>query len=375
MSSHGDPALDALMLPFADGTLARAPGALFLRARAGTALAAGDWPGLACETAFRPDAEALARAGFTVAAESVAAGAGDGGDAVAAEDAGAAAGRASPPLVLLLPPRQREEARALFAEALSRAAPGAAVVASVANDAGAKSAEADFVRIAGPVTTRSKHKCRVFWARAGQPGGDPALAAQWRGLDAPRPVAGGRFLSRPGVFAWDRIDAASALLARHLPADLCGRAADLGAGYGYLSAELLARSPGITALDAYEADARALAMARHNLAGMAPRVALGFHWHDVCAGIPDGYDVVVTNPPFHAPDGRERPDIGRAFIAAAAQALRPGGRLWLVANRHLPYEQALGAGFGAARLVAQEGGFKVVEGVKAAPARGGRPAR
>ena len=342
MPSHGDPALEALMLPFADGTLDREPGALFLRARPGAALVAAQWPGLRCETAFRPHADGLARAGFALS-----------------NDDGPA------PLVLLLPPRQRDEARAAFAEALARATPGALVVASVANEAGARSAESDFARIAGPLVTVSKRKCRVFRARAGQPGADPALAAAWRDLDAPRPVAGDRFLSRPGVFAWDRIDGASALLARHLPTDLAGRAADLGAGYGYLSAELLARSPGITALDAYEADARALAMARHNLAGQASRATLGFHWHDVTAGIPAGYDVVVTNPPFHAPDGRERPDIGRAFIAAAAQALRPGGRLWLVANRHLPYEQALGERFGELAEVASRAGFKVVRARKA----------
>src|SRR5690554_4027837 len=204
MSSQGDPALDALMRPFADGTLPREAGALFMHARAGAALASDEWPGLVCETAFRPDADALGRQGLTVAC----------GDGEPVDHAGAATG--TPPLVLLLPPRQRDEARAAFAEALARAAPGAFVVASVANDAGAKSTEADFARIAGPVNSRSKHKCRVFWARAGQPGSDPALATQWRGLDAPRPVAGGRFLSRPGVFAWDRIDAASALLARHL---------------------------------------------------------------------------------------------------------------------------------------------------------------
>ncbi|NLA68255.1 MAG: class I SAM-dependent methyltransferase [Gammaproteobacteria bacterium] len=357
MPSPGDPALDALLRPFGDGTLAREPGALFMRARAGGGFMARDWRGLVCETAFRPDADALARAGFTVAMP---------------DDAATGGGR---PLVLLLPPRQRDEARALFAEALARAAPGALVVASVANDAGARTAEADFARIAGPVSTRSKHKCRVFWAPAGQAGADDALAASWRGLAAPRPVAGGRFLSRPGLFAWDRVDAASALLARHLPTDLRGRAADLGAGYGYLAAELLGRSPGITALDAYEADARALELARHNLAAFAPRVALGFHWHDVAAGIPSGYDVVVSNPPFHAPDGRERRDTGRAFIAAAARALRPGGRLWLVANRHLPYEQALGEGFGEARLVAQEAGFKVVEAVRSAGPRPCDPRR
>ena len=55
-------------------------------------------------------------------------------------------------------------------------------------------------------------------------------------------------------------------LAEHLPADLAGRAADLGAGYGYLSRELLERCPKITALDLYEAEQRALALAELNLA-------------------------------------------------------------------------------------------------------------
>ena len=58
------------------------------------------------------------------------------------------------------------------------------------------------------------------------------------------------------------------------------------------------------------------------------------------------------------------PDIGRAFIASAGNALKPGGALWLVANRHLPYEEALADGFASARIVAQQGGFKVVHAVK-----------
>ena len=190
-------------------------------------------------------------------------------------------------------------------------------------------------------------------------------------------MPGGGFRTRPGVFAWDRVDAASAMLAAALPAELSGRIADFGAGWGYLSLQVLARCPRVAALDLFEADARVLALAEANLAGPARVrvVPVQVHWHDVAAGVVGRFDAIVCNPPFHALGRGERPDIGRAFIAAAAQALRPGGRLWLVANRHLPYEQALGAGFGAARLVAQEGGFKVVEGVKAAPARGGRPAR
>jgi 16S rRNA (guanine1207-N2)-methyltransferase len=353
-AKSGDPALETLMLPFADGSLGWPDdGALFLRARDGWPLRERALPGLVCEQSFQPDAEALRRAGFEVREP---------------ESASERSDEAWP-LVLLLPPRQRDEARALFAEALARVRPGGMVVASMANDGGAKSGEADLARLAGPVASRCKHKCRVFWVQAGGNDGDAALAAQWRALDAPRPVLGGRFSSRPGVFAWDRVDIASALLAEHLPTDLQGHAADLGAGFGYLSAELLQRCPGVTALDVYEAEGRALDLARVNLAPHAARVALDFRWHDVTEGLPDRYDAIVTNPPFHAQVGPQRPDIGRAFIAAAAEALNPGGRLWLVANRHLPYEAVLDARFGDVRLVAQRQGFKVVEAVKAAGRR------
>ena len=91
---------------------------------------------------------------------------------------------------------------------------------------------------------------------------------------------------------------------------------------------------------------------------------VAFHWHDVTAGLPARCDVIVTNPPFHAQGRADRPDIGRAFIAAAADALQAGGRLWLVANRHLPYEDALGARFASVRTVAQAQGFKVIEAIK-----------
>jgi 16S rRNA (guanine1207-N2)-methyltransferase len=231
----------------------------------------------------------------------------------------------------------------------------------VANDEGAKSAEADLARLAGPVGQLSKNKCRAFWTAPLTPQViDAELLAQWRQADAPRPIAGGRFLSRPGVFAWDRIDAASALLARHLPADLRGEAADLGAGFGYLAAELLARCAGITSLDVFEAEHRALEMARTNLAPLAGGRAVNFHWHDVTAGLGRGFDAIVSNPPFHAQGRADRPDIGRRFIAVAAQALRPDGHLWLVANRHLPYESELLAHFPQVRTVVQDAGFKVI---------------
>lgn len=344
MPDLADPVLETLFLPFLDGQLHwPEDGVLFLRARDGGVLQARAWLGLRCEQSFKPDALALERAGFTVIPETDSSRYG---------------------MVLMLPPRQRDEARALMARALSRLEPGGRIVACASNNAGARSSEADLERLADSVETRSKSKCRVFWT-APLASFNTQLAEEWRALDEIRPVADGRFLSRPGVFAWDRIDAASALLAEHLPEDLTGRAADLGAGFGYLSAELASRCPRIDAIDVYEAENRALDLARRNIERYAPGTSLRFFWHDVTTGLLDTYDVIVTNPPFHTQSRHDRPDIGKRFIAVAAAALKPGGRLWLVANRHLPYETVLNDSFGTVRTVAQQHGFKIIEAVSA----------
>jgi 16S rRNA (guanine1207-N2)-methyltransferase len=344
-------ALRALQLPFTNGALQWPQhSALFLHAQPGW-----PWRGFSAEQPFKQAADELLREGRATQVRA------DGPPEAGAGDA---------PLVLLLPPRQRDELRALFARALDACSEGGMVVASVANDAGAKSAEADLRKLAGGLEgTLSKHHCRVFWARKDATRTDTALLAQWRSADAPRriaapQVAGGGFQSRPGVFAWDRIDPASALLAAQLPGNLRGHGADLGAGWGFLALEVLARNPNVQALDLYEADARALELARHNLAEAGSEAALEFHWHDVTTGLPRSYDFIVSNPPFHAHDAADRPELGQRFIGAASQALRKGGRLYLVANRHLPYEAALAAGFGQVRELAQRNGFKVIEAVR-----------
>jgi len=348
--AESDLALQALLLPLQSGALRwPAAGGWFLNARSGWPLKAQPLPRLVCTQWFKPEADALERDGHVLVDEP-------------------AAGRY--PLAMVLPPRQREAARALFARALDRLQPGGVVLACMPNKEGAKSGEADLARLAGPLSTLSKHHCRVFWSRPLDEPFDPALAAQWRALDAPRRIAdpralGGGFTSRPGVFAWDRIDPASALLAAQLPGDLRGRVADLGAGWGYLATQLLARNPGIAACDLYEADARALECARINLQPFAADAALGFHWHDVAAGIAGEYDAIASNPPFHAQGRADRPELGRAFIRAAAGALRRDGRLFLVANRHLPYEAELGAAFARVRVLADAQGFKAFEAVKA----------
>lgn len=344
MSADHDPALATLFYPFLTGRISWPnEGALFLRARDGAPLREHPWPKLVCEQTFKPDADALARAGFEPHSEEA---------------------QGSYPLVLLLPPRQRDEARALMARAVELTAAGGRVVAAAANNEGARTVESDLRELTGSVEQAVKNKCRVVWTAPLNGQLNRSLLNTWRSLDAPRPVAGGQFVSRPGVFAWDRVDAASALLASHFPTHLAGAAADLGAGVGYLSLELVKRADAINSVDLYEAERRALELARINLDPHASRVSLDYRWHDILSGLPRSYDVIVSNPPFHANSGRARPDIGRRFIRIAAEALRPHGELWLVANRHLPYEDVLDRSFGQVQVIDQQMGFKIIRALK-----------
>ena len=90
------------------------------------------------------------------------------------------------------------------------------------------------------------------------------------------------------------------------------------------------------------------------------------------SGCPVNNLIPEWNDLVHRDDWRaaiDRPDIGRRFIAVAADSLRPGGKLWLVANRHLPYESVLSESFDSVRTVVQQHGYKIIEAVRAKAAR------
>ena len=193
----------------------------------------------------------------------------------------------------------------------------------------------------------SKSHGKLFWFPASDGFADWAQSE-------PQEIEGG-FVTAPGVFSADGIDPASKLLADHLPEKLGRKVADLGAGWGYLSARVLERE-GVEHLHLVEADHAALDCARRNVAD--PRAE--FLWEDATRWRPsEPVDCVVMNPPFHT--GRKGdPDLGRAFITAAAQMLTPRGQLWLVANRHLPYEADLAAAFADVTEVGGDTRFKIL---------------
>lgn len=283
---------------------------------------------------FRPDHDALAAAGFDVGT--------------------APTGAYAAALVCL--PRAKAQTRAMVAEAVALTGGGLVVVDGQKTD-GIESLLKEVRRRTEVEAVISKAHGKLFSFQ----GGD---FADWAADPAGQVIAEG-FVTRLGVFSADSIDAGSAALAAALPADLPKNVADLGAGWGYLSRAILARK-GVATLHLVEADHAALECARQNVTD--PRAQ--FHWADARRFRPSPpLDAVVTNPPFHTNRASD-PDLGRAFIAAAAGMLKPSGRLYLVANRHLPYETEAQKLFQEVREIAGDRSFKIL---LAAKPRRGRP--
>ena len=253
-------------------------------------------------------------------------------------------------LGLILLTKHKEESFANIARGWDLLAPGGRLVCAGANDDGAASLEKHVGKAFGLANTLSKFHSRVFWIDKGE----RAPPDYWRKLATLHPVGDGSFVSQPGIFSWYHVDDGSALLATHLPADLSGKIADFGCGWGYLSRQVL-RSAGVTHIDLIDAEHRAIEAARANVTD--PRAS--FHWLDLTKEeAPAIYDAIVCNPPFHAGRAAE-PGLGQKFIEAAARALKPGGRFYVVANRGLPYEPLLKASFASVATLADNNKFRV----------------
>jgi 16S rRNA (guanine1207-N2)-methyltransferase len=248
-------------------------------------------------------------------------------------------------LTILCLPRAKAEARA----ALSAILPltnGTVIVDGQKTD-GVESVLKQLRKLGdvGEVVVKSHGKLFAFTGK---------VPADWAAKPGQVPrTAGLPFQTAPGVFSADGIDPGSAALAAALPDDLKGHVIDLGAGWGYLADALLSR-PKVKRVDLVESDHAALEAARTNITD--PRAS--FHWADALRFTSDPADHVMTNPPFHT-GRRADPSLGQGFIKAAARLLRPKGRLWLVANRHLPYERTLDDAFGEVTVLAETNGFKV----------------
>lgn len=169
------------------------------------------------------------------------------------------------------------------------------------------------------------------------------------------------YLSKPGLFGWEKVDVGSQLLINTLPDILedpsrkITSLLDLGCGYGYLT--LATRHLNLDYRCATDNNAAALqaCSANFDLANLAVDTVAA----DCAANINRKFDLILCNPPFHqgfSVDG----DLTDKFLRSIHRLLDDDGVAVLVVNQFLPLERkAKELQFNCTAL-SLDGSFKVV---------------
>ncbi|MGV3551549.1 class I SAM-dependent methyltransferase [Rhizobium sp.] len=259
-------------------------------------------------------------------------------------------------MALILMTRHRGENENFVAEALARTKPGAVIVVAGAKEDGVQSLRKRLNGFGVETEHLAKYHAQAMWLW--RPEDASTLIDRLR---APSAAVDARFLTSPGMFSHGEVDAGSQFLSRYLPKDYRKHVADFGAGWGYLTVEMAAQSPGIEGIDLYEADYAALQAARKNVDRLCPKLETRYHWLDLAREeVKARYDLVIMNPPFHEGGHAAEPGLGQALIRKASDVLRGGGELLLVANRGLPYEPILKELFRSSGETARNARYKVL---------------
>ncbi len=252
--------------------------------------------------------------------------------------------------------RSKNETRTLIAKAHDSLPVGGVILIDGEKTDGIESLLKDAKRHTTVNGQISKSHGKVFWLSK-QSKINPF--SHWGNSTKPTKNAEGWYTSK-GVFSADGIDPGSAELAPAFAGRLKGKTADLGAGWGWLSAKALETCPGIENIDLIEAEYAALESAKLNITDARAR----FQWADAThLTTKNVYDTLISNPPFHT--GRKAdPALGRAFIYSAAKLLKPAGQMFLVANRQLAYEATLDDCFSNWEVTAQSNRYKIIHARK-----------
>jgi 16S rRNA (guanine1207-N2)-methyltransferase len=213
--------------------------------------------------------------------------------------------------------------------------------------------------IIGPTrTSLARRKARVIEVEY-----DPGLSPrQMPGLTGYRLAEEGlELLAWPNVFSRGRLDIGTRFFLEHLPRDdFQGELVDLGCGNGLVGL-VAARHHRTAQIHFIDESWMAVRSAEENFRRHFPGREARFLWSDGLAEYPPAsVDRVLCNPPFHQQQvvGDQ---IARRLFRQAHRALRRGGELWVVGNRHLGYHKVLGRLFGNCALVASNRKFVVLK--------------
>ncbi len=223
-----------------------------------------------------------------------------------------------------------------------------------------------FERVLGPTrTSLAQQKARLILCTPDPSRERPANPWPYTYAlpDGIGPASGHTVVNHAGVFCADRLDIGTRFFLAHLPAPGAGRVVDLGCGNGVVGTAVALADPTAEVLFVDESfQAVASAEATYKANGVPGHAE--FRVGDGLAGVaPGSVDLVLNNPPFHSHQATTDATAWRMFTGAK-RALRPGGELWVIGNRHLGYHVKLKRLFGNAQLVASDPKFVVLKAVK-----------
>lgn len=263
-------------------------------------------------------------------------------------------------LVAVVGSKQKTETAFFIAGAFALVKPNGCVMAALANDCGGKSFPKLFSQFISSFEQLSKHKSRIVWSCQPAAADRRALEAAWQAGGMLQRASG--FSTRAGTFSWEKTDRGTSVLIDTIRPDRRGAGADFGCGNGDLALFILENCPNVTHLTLLDHDLRSIACARQNLQPYAHKIDAV--WSDIPRdSLPHSLDFVVMNPPFH--EGKAQSiRLGQDFIRRAAECLKTGGDLTMVANVHLPYEAILDDYFRDVDCLCVRDGFKVISARK-----------
>ena len=275
--------------------------------------------------------------------------------------------------VIMNLPKGRKLARRWLVESWSALKPGGELYLAGANPEGIQSVIQDAKNLFGNAVVLAYRKgCRV--ARSVKQSRSEDTLEPWitaadmrRGswIEFSTEACSEYFTLRslPGLFSFDRVDEGTDLLLQTLSPEQVQdrRVLDFGCGYGLIG--MAAARLGARGVDLLDVDLSAVAAAQENCLRNKINHARVLPSDVLDAVCDERYDLIISNPPFHA--GKEvEYGMAHTFIAHSRYILIPTGRLVLVANRFIRYDRLMMEVFGNVKSLSETGKFHVLESIR-----------